>query len=82
MAKLVRVTGAPDLSLVRELFAEYARAVAEPCCFEGFERELASLPGEYAPPRGVLARGGRVVSIPFEHERSTSALLKRIHRLE
>jgi rfaE bifunctional protein nucleotidyltransferase chain/domain len=26
----------------------------------------------------VLARGGKVVSIPFEHERSTSALLKRI----
>jgi rfaE bifunctional protein nucleotidyltransferase chain/domain len=28
--------------------------------------------------RDVLARGGRVESIPFEHERSTSALLKRI----
>jgi rfaE bifunctional protein nucleotidyltransferase chain/domain len=27
---------------------------------------------------GVLARGGRVLSIPFEHERSTTALLKRI----
>ena len=27
---------------------------------------------------GVLARGGRVVSIPFEHERSTSDLLRRI----
>ncbi len=27
---------------------------------------------------GVLARGGRVLSIPFEHERSTTALLERI----
>jgi D-glycero-beta-D-manno-heptose 1-phosphate adenylyltransferase len=27
---------------------------------------------------GVQARGGRVVSIPFEHERSTSGLLQRI----
>jgi bifunctional ADP-heptose synthase (sugar kinase/adenylyltransferase) len=27
---------------------------------------------------GVLARGGRVVSIPFEHERSTTALVQRI----
>jgi bifunctional ADP-heptose synthase (sugar kinase/adenylyltransferase) len=26
----------------------------------------------------VLARGGRVVSIPFEHERSTTALLQKI----
>lgn len=28
----------------------------------------------------VRARGGRVVSIPFEHERSTSALLERIRK--
>jgi rfaE bifunctional protein nucleotidyltransferase chain/domain len=28
----------------------------------------------------TLARGGRVVSIPFEHQRSTSALLERIRR--
>jgi bifunctional ADP-heptose synthase (sugar kinase/adenylyltransferase) len=27
---------------------------------------------------GVLARGGRVLSIAFEHERSTTALLQRI----
>ena len=28
--------------------------------------------------REVLARGGKVVSIPFEHQRSTTALLQRI----
>ena len=28
--------------------------------------------------REVQARGGRVVSIPFEHERSTTALMRRI----
>lgn len=28
--------------------------------------------------RGVIARGGQVVSIPFEHERSTTALVRRI----
>ena len=27
---------------------------------------------------GVLARGGRVLSIPFEHERSTTELVRRI----
>jgi rfaE bifunctional protein nucleotidyltransferase chain/domain len=27
---------------------------------------------------GVLARGGRVLSIPFEHERSTTSLVSRI----
>lgn len=29
---------------------------------------------------GVLARGGKVVSIPFEHERSTTALLAKIRK--
>ncbi|HUQ73918.1 MAG TPA: adenylyltransferase/cytidyltransferase family protein [Burkholderiales bacterium] len=28
--------------------------------------------------QGVLGRGGRVLSIPFEHERSTTALVQRI----
>ena len=28
----------------------------------------------------VLARGGRVLSIPFEHERSTTALVERIRQ--
>lgn len=29
---------------------------------------------------GVLARGGKVMSIPFEHERSTTALLAKIRK--
>jgi bifunctional ADP-heptose synthase (sugar kinase/adenylyltransferase) len=28
----------------------------------------------------VIARGGQVVSIPFEHERSTTALLEKIRK--
>ena len=30
--------------------------------------------------RETLARGGRVISIPFEHQRSTSALLENIRK--
>jgi ribosomal protein S18 acetylase RimI-like enzyme len=40
-------TSAAEVAAVRELFAEYARRVDEPCCFADFEAELASLPGEY-----------------------------------
>jgi putative acetyltransferase len=43
-----------DLDAVRALFREYQAWVAEPCCFAGFERELAELPGEYGPPGGLL----------------------------
>ncbi len=42
------------------LFGEYAALVAEALCFQNFDAELAALPGEYAPPGGVLliARDG------------------------
>jgi len=42
------------------LFREYAGLVAEALCFQNFDAELAALPGEYAPPGGVLliARDG------------------------
>jgi len=54
MARLVEATGAAEVARVRELFAEYARRVDEPCCFADFERELATLPGDY---RLFLAEG-------------------------
>ena len=36
MARLVEATGAAQIAKVRELIAEYARGVGEPCCFEDF----------------------------------------------
>lgn len=54
MMTIVQAASADDIARARELFAEYARAVDEPACFEGFQQELAQLPGEYAPPAGRL----------------------------
>jgi putative acetyltransferase len=49
-----------DLGDVRILFGEYSTLVAEALCFQGFDKELEALPGNYAPPGGALliARDG------------------------
>lgn len=45
---------AVDIASCRELFTEYQRGTGVSLCFQGFDRELATLPGDYAPPRGRL----------------------------
>jgi GNAT superfamily N-acetyltransferase len=42
------------LDATREIFREYAASLAVDLCFQGFEQELESLPGDYATPGGVL----------------------------
>jgi putative acetyltransferase len=43
-----------DLPSIREIMGEYANSLGIDLCFQNFEAELASLPGDYAQPRGAL----------------------------
>ena len=81
--QLVAASTAEELAAVKELFVEYQRGLGVSLCFQGFDAELAGLPGEYAPPRGrlylALSRGrpaGCVALRPLFHR---DAEMKRLY---
>ena len=52
--KLIQATSESEVQEVRKLFEEYHEWLGLNLCFQDFEQELASLPGDYVPPEGRL----------------------------
>ena len=78
--QLVRVDrSGPHLDEVRTLLGEYWRSFGFTPCFQGFDEELANLPGAYGPPRGalLLAPGQGCVALrPLD---AATAEMKRLY---
>jgi putative acetyltransferase len=51
---VVQAESQAQIDHARELFLEYAQSLGFSLCFQNFDKELAGLPGDYAPPEGRL----------------------------
>ena len=54
LTEIIRAQSSVDIDQARELFKEYAAWLEIDLCFQNFDKELAGLPGDYAPPDGRL----------------------------
>jgi putative acetyltransferase len=66
--------GEIDLEETRRLFLEYAESLGFSLCFQGFDQELAALPGRYAPPSGEILLALRSDELPSSEEDATRAV--------
>ena len=54
MLEFVQAESTAQINEARKLFLEYSDGLGLNLCFQNFEKELAELPGAYAPPDGRL----------------------------
>lgn len=54
MLHISQATTPEHMDIVRILLHEYQALLGVDLCFQGFQAELAGLPGDYAPPNGRL----------------------------
>ena len=52
--EIAPATRPEQVETVRTLFTEYAQSLDFSLCFQGFDEEIAGLPGAYALPKGRL----------------------------
>ncbi len=68
--RIEHANGATAVEAARALFLEYASELGIDLSFQGFDSEVAELPGEYAPPAGRLL-------VAFDHEEAAGCVALR-----
>lgn len=54
MLTILQAEAADQIATARQLIEEYAAWLEFKLCFQGFEEEMRTFPGKYAPPAGRL----------------------------
>ena len=52
--KIFEAISSLQINIAADLFREYQQFLDVDLCFQGFQKELATLPGKYAPPQGAI----------------------------
>jgi GNAT superfamily N-acetyltransferase len=52
--RIARAESRQDIAAAVALFEAYARSIGIDLSYQGFEAEMAAMPGKYAPPAGAL----------------------------
>jgi putative acetyltransferase len=68
--RLIQAASNEEIKDARQLFEEYAAGLGFSLCFQGFDRELADLPGKYSPPTGRLL-------LAYAHEKLAGCIALR-----
>jgi putative acetyltransferase len=83
MIQIEKVRAGKDLEKIRKLFEEYASSLDISLNFQDFDKELASLPGDYAPPNGCLLmalwQGEIAGSVALRRLSDTVCEMKRLY---
>ena len=83
MLRIVPAGMPEDLPEVKALFLEYAKSLGVDLSFQGFDREVEALPGDYVPPLGAIllasANGANVGVVAMRALESGVCEMKRLY---
>lgn len=82
MVRIIHAESPAQIATARELFLDYAAGLGFDLSFQNFDQELASLPGDYAPPRGCLLLAewnGQIAGCVALHPSGVICEMKRLY---